>query len=161
MATKKSATKTKTSTAPAAARAVVETTAVVETVVAATAPVVAVKAPTKASRALVIFNEALAVRQQEIADNVEMEKRTFPTNRSFRKFVTDRYMAELDANAAGAAGMYNNGKTAAEKLIPDLGLGRDPKKEKPVRAPKTVVVTTTTTVEAPAADAPAGEPVTA
>jgi hypothetical protein len=129
MATKKS---TKSTTVVETTAAVV--TPAVETTVAA--PVVAVKAPTKTSQALEIFNAALEIRQAEIAANVPMDQRTL--------------QEKLGASVASAAGMYNNGKIKAEKLHADLGLGRDPKKEKPVRAPKTVVVATTTEV-APAA----------
>lgn len=147
MATKKSATKT----APVVeSTTTVVTPAVDTTTTAAAAPVVAVKAPTKTSQALEIFNAALAIRQAEIAANVPMDQRTYPTNKSFRLGICATLQEKLGASVASAAGMYNNGKIKAEKVHADLGLGRDPKKEKPVRAPKTVVVATTTEA-APAA----------
>ena len=146
MATKKS---TKSTTVVETTAAVV-TPAVETTTTAAAAPVVAVKAPTKTSQALEIFNAALEIRQAEIAANTPMDQRTYPTNKSFRLGICATLQEKLGASVASAAGMYNNGKIKAEKLNPNLGLGRDPKKEKPVRAPKTVVVATTTEV-APAA----------
>lgn len=136
------------------------TTATTETAAAAAAP----KAPSKKSQADAIFAARLADRAAG----------KFATNKEFRAAVLAQIQTDLGVSVASASTMYNAAKKAAEAADASVGLGRDPKKEKPVSTGKrgrpvgsknkpkaapvdggTVVVTAPTT-EAPAA--PAAEP---
>lgn len=123
----------------------------------ATAPVVAAKAPSKTEQGKPIFAAALVVRQQEITDNVPMENRVYKTNKDFRLGVCYKIAADLQVSLASAGSMYNSYKLTAEKDAlaagVDLGLGRDPKKEKPAKKAKVVVATAPATLDTSATDA--------
>lgn len=123
----------------------------------ATAPVVAAKAPSKTEQGKPIFAAALVVRQQEITDNVPMENRVYKTNKDFRLGVCYKIAADLQVSLASAGSMYNSYKLTAEKDAlaagVDLGLGRDPKKEKPAKKVKVVVATAPATLDTSATDA--------
>ena len=116
-------------------------------VVAATAPetqaaatvVVAAKAPSKTSQAKPIFTAALAVRQAEIDNNVPVENRVYKTNKDFRLGVCGVISTTLGCSMASAGSMYNAYKIEAEAANPNVGLGRDPKKERPAKKVKVVV----------------------
>lgn len=88
----------------------------------AAAPAVAVKPPTKKSQADAIFAARLADRAAG----------KFGSNKEFRITVVKEIMAAVGVSIASAATMYNSAKKEAEARDPKLGLGRDPKKEKPV-----------------------------
>ena len=99
----------------------VETTVTVTTAVAAPA---APKAPSKKSQADVIFANALTQRATG----------AFASNKAFRAAVLSAIIAQLGVSVASAATMYNAAKKAAETADANVGLGRDPKKEKPAKA---------------------------
>jgi hypothetical protein len=110
---------------------VAETGAAVEAQVAETATentpaAVVAKVPrvTKKSQAFVIFYREL----QRRADG------HYKSNKDFR--ITTCYMMvdELGVSIASAATMYNAAKIEVEAKDPNVGLGRDPKKVKPVKA---------------------------
>ncbi len=94
---------------------------------------------TKLSLAVAIFNQQLALRAAG----------TYATNREFRKATVAQIM-DLGVSLGSASTMYNTAKKAAEAAAQaegtDLGLGRDPKKQRPVstgkrgRPTKTVAV---------------------
>jgi len=90
-----------------------------------------VREPSKSAHGKVIFSEQMAARN----------KNMFASNRDFRRSVLDRMINELGVSTASAATMYNAAKLAAEASNPNIGLGRDPKKEKPAKAPRTAKVT--------------------
>lgn len=130
------------------------TTATTETAAAAAAP----KAPSKKSQADAIFAARLADRAAG----------KYATNKEFRAAVLAQIQADLGVSVASASTMYNAAKKAAEAADASVGLGRDPKKEKPVSTgkrgrpvgsknkPKAAPVDGGTVVVAtPAADAPA------
>lgn len=83
-----------------------------------------VKQPTKKSQADRIFQTKMEEREQGL----------FASNKEFRASVLSAMIAELNVSVASAATMYNTAKLGAEKVNPDVGLGRDPKK---VKAPST------------------------
>ena len=124
------------------------------TTTAAAPAVVAVKAPSKTSLAKPIFEAALAVRQKEITDKVPLENRVYKTNKDFRLGVCNQMAKDLQVSLPSAGSMYNTFKQEVEaqalKDGIDLGLGRDPKKEKPAKKPRTAKVVVTGT-ETPAA----------
>lgn len=99
-----------------------------ETVVTETATqtAVAVKAPSKKSQADAIFAARLADRAAGF----------FKTNSEFRNAVLKEIMETVGVSVASAATMYNSAKKEAEAANPTIGLGRDPKKEKPVSSGK-------------------------
>jgi len=147
--------------APAAATGTQVAAPVVETTTTATAPVVvAVKAPSKVSLAKPIFDAGFAIRQQQIKDNVPMDQRTYKTNKDFRLGTCAEVSTTLNVSMASAGSMYNSWKIEIEKVHTDAGLGRDPKKEKPVSKKVKVVVAAdaSATLNTSATDAPAQEP---
>ena len=87
---------------------------------------VKVKRITSKSLATVIFAEELVARAEGKHE----------TNKSFRQKVIARITEETEATPSSACTLYNTCKKEAELLDPKLGLGRDPKKEKPVKEPK-------------------------
>lgn len=108
------------------------------------------KAPSKKSQAFTIFAEKLTERSQGL----------FSSNKEFRRNVLEAFKSQMGVSIASAATMYNTAKKAAEEADANVGLGRDPKKEKapstgkrgrPVvskNKPKVVVTITTPTEEA-------------
>jgi len=90
---------------------------------AAAAVVATPKAPSKKSQADVIFANKMIERSQGL----------FASNRDFRKSVLETIEAELGVSRASASTMYNSAKKAAETADAAVGLGRDPKKEKPAK----------------------------
>lgn len=134
----------------------IESTATESTVTEVTQTVaptieVAAKALSKMSQADAIFRQHLAQRAQG----------AFASNRDFRHAVLVAIETALDVSRASASTMYNTSKKAAEAAAPTVGLGRDPKKEKPVSSGKRgrpvgsknkpKVVTVTVTAETPVA----------
>ncbi len=95
-------------------------TAAVETTAAAP------KGPSKKSRAVAIFAEHLQLRSQG----------RYPTNKEFRAAVLAEIQQTLEVSISSAATMYNTAKVEAEAADATVGLGRDPKKEKPVSTGK-------------------------
>lgn len=81
-----------------------------------------VKQPTKHAQALAIFNAALLERTQGL----------FASNKEFRHGTVVKIQEALGVGIASAAAHYNKCKIINEQLNPNLGLGRDPKKVKPV-----------------------------
>lgn len=104
---------------------VVETTvdAVVEPTEAVTqaepAPVVRARQPSKKSQADRIFAEKMELRAAG----------QFASNRDFRAAVLAAMQEELGVSTASAATMYNTAKKEAEARDPEVGLGRDPRRE--------------------------------
>lgn len=98
----------------------VETTEVATAVAAPAAP----KSPSKKSQADVIFANALTQRATG----------AFESNKAFRAAVLTAIQTQLGVSVASAATMYNAAKKAAETADANVGLGRDPKKEKPAKA---------------------------
>lgn len=96
----------------------------VATTAAVAAAVVAPKAPSKKSQADVIFAAAMADRAAG----------KFDSNKAFRAAVLTSITTTLGVSIASAATMYNSAKKAAETADANVGLGRDPKKEKPAKA---------------------------
>lgn len=127
----------------AAVEAVVKAETATATQAAATV-VVAAKAPSKTSQAKPIFTAALAVRQAEIDNNVPVADRVYKTNKDFRLGVCGVISTTLGCSMASAGSMYNAFKIEAEAANPNVGLGRDPKKEKPAKKEKKVVVAAAT-----------------
>jgi hypothetical protein len=127
----------------------------VTTVAAVAAAPAAPKAPSKKSQADVIFAQALADRAAG----------KFDSNKAFRAAVLTGITTTLGVSVASAATMYNTAKKAAETADAEVGLGRDPKKEKPAKAEgakrgrpqgsKNRAKTEVTAEAAPAAEAPA------
>lgn len=78
------------------------------------------KAPSKKSQAQEIFNAKLALRAEG----------KFESNKDFRAAVMREIESVLNVSTASAATMYNTFKVEAEAANPEIGLGRDPKKEK-------------------------------
>ena len=76
----------------------------------------------KKSRATEIFTAKLLERSQGL----------FGSNKEFRRSTLSQIITELGVTTASAATMYNTAKEEAEAVNPNLGLGRDPKKEKPL-----------------------------
>lgn len=101
---------------------VVTAAAPVATAPAAATPA-APKAPSKKSQADVIFAAALADRANG----------KFDSNKAFRAAVLTAITTTLGVSIASAATMYNTAKKAAETADAEVGLGRDPKKEKPAK----------------------------
>ena len=99
----------------------VQTAPEVTTAVAAPA---APKAPSKKSQADAIFANALTQRAAG----------AFASNKAFRAAVLTAIQAQLSVSVASAATMYNAAKKSAEAADATVGLGRDPKKEKPAKA---------------------------
>jgi hypothetical protein len=98
---------------------VVETTVTTTAVAAPAAP----KAPSKKSQADVIFANAMTQRAAG----------AFSSNKAFRAAVLTAIQTQLNVSVASAATMYNSAKKAAEAADANVGLGRDPKKEKPAK----------------------------
>jgi len=92
----------------------------------ATPAVAAPKEPSKKSRAVAIFAARLADRAAG----------KFDSNKAFRAAVLTQIQAELGVSVASAATMYNAAKKDAETADANVGLGRDPKKEKPATSGK-------------------------
>lgn len=128
---------------------------------AAAAPA-APKAPSKKSLAVAIFAAALADRAAG----------KFASNKEFRAAVLTKIQADLGVSTASAATMYNAAKKDAETADANVGLGRDPKKEKvkgtgkrgrPVgsknkaKEGEAAPADTTVVVNVPAAEAPAAD----
>ena len=84
---------------------------------------VAPKAPSKKSQADAIFANAMAQRAAG----------AFASNKAFRAAVLTAIQTQLSVSVASAATMYNSAKKAAEAADATVGLGRDPKKEKPAK----------------------------
>lgn len=95
-------------------------------VVTAPAAVVVPKAPSKKSQAVAIFAACLAKRATGGYDS----------NKAFRADVLGQIQSTLGVSVASAATMYNAAKKDAETADTNVGLGRDPKKEKPVSTGK-------------------------
>ncbi len=136
--------------------------AATQTPATATTPAVVVpKAPSKKSQAVAIFAAAMATRAAG----------GFDSNKAFRAAVLTKIQADLGVSVASAATMYNAAKKDAEAADANVGLGRDPKKEKPVSTGKrgrpagsknkdkaeAGAEGTTIVIDAPAAEAPAAE----
>jgi len=96
----------------------------------AAAIVPATKPLSKKAQGTAIFAEELANRQSGV----------HATNKAFRQRVIRRMESELGLTTPSAATNYNTAKieaeTAATVAGTDLGLGRDPKVEKPAKEPK-------------------------
>lgn len=89
-----------------------ETTETTEAVVA--------RSPSKKSQALAIFQANMELRAAG----------KFDSNKAFRAKVLAEIQEQLGVSVASAATMYNTAKKDAEDANPEVGLGRDPKKEK-------------------------------
>lgn len=103
-----------------------ETAVTTVTTVAAVAAAAAPKAPSKKSQADAIFAARLADRAAG----------KYATNKEFRAAVLAQIQTDLGVSVASASTMYNAAKKAAEAADATVGLGRDPKKEKPVSTGK-------------------------
>jgi hypothetical protein len=89
-------------------------------------PAGAPKALSKKTRAVAIFAAAMATRAAG----------GFDSNKAFRAAVLTKIQTDLGVSVASAATMYNAAKKDAEAADANVGLGRDPKKEKPVSTGK-------------------------
>lgn len=87
-----------------------------------TADISSTREPSKKSRANAIFAAKLTERAQGL----------YGSNKEFRSSVLNAIIQELGVSMASAATMYNTAKADAEEQDPDVNLGRDPKKAKPV-----------------------------
>jgi hypothetical protein len=84
------------------------------------------KAPSKKARATLIFKSHLDQRATG----------AYTSNKAFRAAVLTQIQKDLGVSVASAATMYNAAKKEAETANPEVGLGRDPKKEKPASTGK-------------------------
>ena len=80
----------------------------------------AARSPSKKSQALAIFQANMELRAAG----------KFDSNKAFRAKVLAEIQEQLGVSVASAATMYNTAKKDAEAANPEVGLGRDPKKEK-------------------------------
>lgn len=81
---------------------------------------------TKKAQSLEIFSQELDRRA----------KGEFPSNKAFRAHVLQRMVTEIGVSKPSACSMYNVCKDEALRQDPTLVFGRDPKVEKPAKAPK-------------------------